>query len=78
MVSDRLKTVILRKLDVADFDFQDDTTANMVPNWDSLSHINVVVAIEKEYGIKFKGIEILKVKNMGPRCLRSSSSPICG
>lgn len=65
MVSDRLKQVILKELDVNDFDIRDETTAKMVPNWDSLTHINVVVAIENEYAIKFKGVEILKVKNIG-------------
>jgi acyl carrier protein len=65
MVSDRLKSVILKQLALREFDIQDDTTATMVPNWDSLSHINVVLAIETEYAIKFKAIEILKVKNIG-------------
>ncbi|MGD0947506.1 MAG: acyl carrier protein [Candidatus Binatia bacterium] len=65
MVSDRLKSVILNELAVPEFDIQDETTATMVPNWDSLSHINVILAIEKEYTVKFKSLEILKVKNIG-------------
>jgi len=65
MISDKLKNVILKELDIEDFDMQDETTANEVPNWDSLSHVNVIVAIEKEFKVKFKGIEILKVKNIG-------------
>lgn len=65
MISDSLKRVILKELDVEDFDLQDETTANEVPNWDSLSHVNVIVAIEKEFQVKFKGIEILKTKNVG-------------
>ena len=48
-----------------DYDFSEETTANMVPGWDSLSHIQIIVAIEKNYKIKFTGIEILKIKNMG-------------
>ena len=65
MISERLKKIVLRELDLDDFDFNDGTTANMVPGWDSLSHIQIIVAIEKNYKIKFKGIEILKIKNMG-------------
>jgi acyl carrier protein len=65
MISERLKKIVLRELDLDDFDFNDDTTANMVPDWDSLAHIQIIVAIEKNYKIKFKGIEILKIKNMG-------------
>lgn len=65
MISQELKKVILKELDVDDFDLQDTTTANEVPNWDSLNHVNVIVAIEKEFKVKFKGIEILKTKNVG-------------
>lgn len=65
MISDKLKKVVLQELDLDDFDFNDGTTANMVPGWDSLTHIQIIVAIEKDYKIKFKGMEILKIKNMG-------------
>ncbi len=65
MISDKLKQVVLKELDLDDFDFNDGTTANMVPGWDSLTHIQIIVAIEKDYKIKFKGMEILKIKNMG-------------
>jgi acyl carrier protein len=65
MISESLKKIVLRELDLDDFDFNDETKANMVPGWDSLSHIQIIVAIEKNYKIKFKGIEILKIKNMG-------------
>ena len=65
MISERLNKIVLRELDLDDFDFHDETTANMVPGWDSLTHIQIIVAVEKNYKIKFKGIEILKIKNMG-------------
>lgn len=65
MISERFSKIVLRELDLDNFDFNDETTANMVPGWDSLSHIQIIVAIEKDYKIKFKGIEILKIKNMG-------------
>jgi acyl carrier protein len=65
LIPERLKKIVLRELDLDDFDFNEGTTASMVPGWDSLSHIQIIVAIEKDYKIKFKGIEILKIKNMG-------------
>ncbi|MBE2281175.1 MAG: acyl carrier protein [Ignavibacteriaceae bacterium] len=65
MISERFKNTILKQLELDDFDIQDETKANTVPGWDSLNHVNVIVAIEKEYGVKFKGIEVLKCKNIG-------------
>jgi len=65
MISERLKRIILEALQLEDFDMQDDTTANMVPGWDSLSHIKVIVAIEESYGIRFKTLEVIRLKNVG-------------
>jgi len=65
MISDKLKKIILDVIELDDFDMKDETTADQVPGWDSLNHINVILAIEKGYNLKFKGIEILKIKNIG-------------
>jgi Acyl carrier protein len=65
MISMRLKNVILRTLDLSEFDLQDDTHAYQVPGWDSLSHIIIITAIEKEYGIRFKFPEIMRLNNLG-------------
>jgi acyl carrier protein len=65
MISERLKRIILKSLQLEDFDMQDDTTANMVPGWDSLSHVRVIIAIEESYGIRFKTLEIIRLKNVG-------------
>ena len=65
MISDRLKKVILRELDLDDFQIDDSTTANMVPGWDSLTHVRIIVAVEAEYGIRFKTVEVLRMRNVG-------------
>lgn len=65
MVSDRLKRVILKELSLDDFDIQDATMATEVPGWDSLSHVRVLVAVEKEYGIRLKSLEVLRLKSVG-------------
>jgi acyl carrier protein len=40
-------------------------TAHDVKEWDSVNHITLVVAIEQEFGIKFKTAELEKMKNVG-------------
>jgi acyl carrier protein len=43
----------------------DATTANDIEDWDSLEHINLMVAVEKTFGIKFNMGEVNKFKNVG-------------
>jgi len=43
----------------------DSTTAPDIEGWDSLEHINLIVAIEDEFNIKFSMGETLSMKNVG-------------
>jgi len=65
MISQELKKVILTQLDLDDFDLQDDTVAPQVPGWDSLNHVNIILAVEKHFNVKFKSYEVLRLKNVG-------------
>jgi acyl carrier protein len=65
MISERLKNTILKQLELEDYEIVDETKANTIPGWDSLSHANVILTIEKEYNIRLKHIEVLKCKNLG-------------
>lgn len=65
MISERLKKVILKTLKLNDFDLRDETQAYQVPGWDSLNHVVVLVAVEKEFGIRFHVAEVLRLRNIG-------------
>jgi acyl carrier protein len=43
----------------------DATNSDDIEDWDSLEHINLVVAIEKKFGFKFDIKEVGKMKNVG-------------
>lgn len=40
-------------------------TAADVEQWDSLSHINLIVALEREFKVKFTTAEVMTLKNVG-------------
>lgn len=40
-------------------------TADDVDGWDSLSHVNLIVAIEGHFGIRFSQKELLTFRNVG-------------
>ena len=44
------------------------TKANEVEDWDSLNHIEIVVAVEKHFKIKFNFAELQKFQNVGQMC----------
>ena len=62
-------TVIFRDvLDNDDIVLKPETTAADIEEWDSLNHIQLVVAIEKKFKIKFTASEIQAWKNVQDMC----------
>ena len=55
-------------LDNDDLVILETSTADQVEEWDSLSHIQLVVAIEKHFKIRFTSSEITNFKNVGEMC----------
>ena len=51
--------------DEDDITYDDAMTAADIEEWDSLSNIRFVVAIEKEFGIRFSNSEIADLENVG-------------
>jgi acyl carrier protein len=43
----------------------DGMTAADVPTWDSLSNINMIIAVEKAFGVKFSIKDVRNLKNVG-------------
>ena len=42
-----------------------ETTANEVDGWDSLSHVNLILAVESKFKIRFAQRELLTFRNVG-------------
>jgi acyl carrier protein len=66
--ADTIETVRKIMEDVFDIDdlvIDPATTAEDVEEWDSLSHIRLIVAVERKFGIRFKNAEVEALMNVG-------------
>lgn len=51
--------------DDEDITLTEETTADDIEDWDSLEHINLIVAVEKKFNMKFSMNEVTSMKNVG-------------
>ena len=61
----RVEDIFREELEQDELVFTDETTAEDVEGWDSLSHVQLVAAMEEAFGIEFKSREILSWDNIG-------------
>lgn len=47
------------------FSLSNNTSANDVEGWDSITHIMIISEIEKEFDIKFKLMDLMNMDNVG-------------
>lgn len=52
-IEEKVKELIASVLEVSPDDINEDTAIGDIPEWDSLSHIQIISAIEKEFGFSF-------------------------
>ncbi len=67
-ILNQVNTIFIDVLDNPDIVLVRETTANDVEDWDSLTHIQLVVAIEKYFKLRFVSSEIRNWKNVGEMC----------
>lgn len=61
----KLTTVFRDVFDNDRLEIQDSTTAADVEGWDSLNHVNLIVSVEKSFGIAFSTKEVKSMRNVG-------------
>lgn len=68
-----LNEIFCQVFDDESISIKPDMTANDIEGWDSLSHVNLIVAVESRFNIRFTPKEILSFRNIGDlfKCVES-------
>lgn len=61
----KLNEIFEETLDLEGIELTDESSANDIEEWDSLANIQLVIAIQKAFNIKFNSTEILTWNNVG-------------
>ena len=61
----RVNDIFRDVFDDKNLQITDETTANDIEDWDSLTHITLIATIEEELGVKFEMVDIVKFENVG-------------
>jgi len=64
-IKERLNKVFRQVFDDDSIAISEKTTARDIPGWDSLTHIILIIAVEKEFKVRFNAGDITKLQNVG-------------
>ncbi len=64
-ITERLNKVFRDVFGDDSISVNENTTSADIEDWDSIEHINLIAAVESEFGIRFKMREVSGMKNVG-------------
>ncbi len=67
-VISEVNEIFIDVLEDDDIQIGDATTVDDIEDWDSLNNMQIVIAIEKHFNIRFKTGEIVSFENVGAMC----------
>ena len=59
----RIKNVISSVFEILESDINDDSSPDTIGSWDSLKHMNLIIALEEEFEVTFTDNEIFEMMN---------------
>jgi acyl carrier protein len=65
LVECRLVTILRETFNDPRLELRADLTAADVDEWDSLTHVDLIVAVESDFGIKLTTAEVRGLRNVG-------------
>jgi acyl carrier protein len=63
-VDDKLKQVVIEALRIAPSDYRDDLSAGDLDAWDSLGHVNLLLAVQKAFNVTFEAADMIEIESL--------------
>ena len=60
-----LKQILEEVLEEEGLEISETTSAKDIEDWDSIAHVEIIVAVEEHFNAKFRNDEIVQFKNIG-------------
>lgn len=60
-----LKEAFVEVLEHSNFELKNETTANDVDGWESITHMMIINELEKKFQIKFKLMDLMDMEEIG-------------
>ena len=64
-IMERVTAIVAEVVNIVDLRLTDQSTARDVQGWDSLTHVQIIIAVENEYGFQFSFSEAAQLENVG-------------
>ena len=64
-VQEKVIQVLINIFQVSPDKISTETTSDNVENWDSLNHINMILALEQEFGIRYDQEQVVSMLSVG-------------
>ncbi len=61
----KVKEAFVSVLEHENFELADETTADDVDGWESITHMMIITEVEKVFNIKFKLMDLMNMNNVG-------------
>ena len=63
-IEDRIKNVMSAVFEIPTEEIKDESSPDTIESWDSLKHMNIVLALEEEFNVQFTDDEIIELISM--------------
>ena len=63
-IEDRIKNIMSAVFEISTGEINDESSPDTIESWDSLKHMNMVVALEEEFNVQFTDDNITELINM--------------